>query len=124
MTPDFLFDEQAYHGYSPAFLPMTYALSYAIQFASITALITHTLLYHGRTIMRQCKDSIRRSQSQWRYQRLSKDQAQSPGLASNAPLLDHEPSPALDFDKYPQVPFFWYLGTGLVTIFIAMFVVE
>lgn len=124
MTPEFLFDERNYHEYSPVFLPMTYTLSYAIQFASMTALITHTFLYHGKTILRQSKESFRRSRDQGENRRLSKDQALSPGLTSNAPLLGHEPDPALEVDKYPQVPFFWYLGTGLVTVFIAMFVVE
>jgi hypothetical protein len=48
LTKDFLFDEAAYNDYSRVYLPITYVLSYALQFAALTALLSHTGLWHGR----------------------------------------------------------------------------
>src|ERR1700761_1793274 len=42
LTSDFIFDEEAYKNYSRVFLPTTYILSYALQFAVLPALIVHT----------------------------------------------------------------------------------
>src|ERR1700712_1502292 len=53
LTKDFLFDSDAYHNYSRVFLPITYALSYALQFAGLAALISHTALWHGKDIWTQ-----------------------------------------------------------------------
>ena len=53
LTEDFLFDEEAYKRYSRVFLPITYVLSYALQFAALTALLSHTALWHGKDIWRQ-----------------------------------------------------------------------
>src|SRR5271155_3489198 len=55
LTPDFLFDKIAYENYSRVYLPITYVLSYAVQFASLSALVTHTVCWHGKDIWRQTK---------------------------------------------------------------------
>lgn len=39
LTPDFLFDREAYRAYSKVYLPITF---YAVQFACLAALVTHT----------------------------------------------------------------------------------
>jgi hypothetical protein len=57
LTDNFLFDETAYQNYSRVFLPITYVLSYALQFAALTALISHTALWHGKDILRQWRRS-------------------------------------------------------------------
>jgi hypothetical protein len=43
LTADSTFDEESYKHYSPLFLSTTFALSYGLSFASITATITHAL---------------------------------------------------------------------------------
>ncbi|KAK5010734.1 hypothetical protein LTR39_004657, partial [Cryomyces antarcticus] len=58
LTPDFLFDKEAYQNYSRVFLPVTYVLSYALQFAALAALITHTVCWHGIDIWKQWRRSL------------------------------------------------------------------
>ncbi len=53
LTDNFLFDREAYQSYSRVFLPITYVLSYGVQFAGLAALLTHTACWHGRDIWRQ-----------------------------------------------------------------------
>ncbi|EEB05898.2 OPT oligopeptide transporter Isp4 [Schizosaccharomyces japonicus yFS275] len=50
LTADKRFDPDAYRTYSPLFLSTTYALSFGLSFASISAVITHVLLYNGKDI--------------------------------------------------------------------------
>lgn len=49
------FDKTAYREYSPLFLSTTFAISYGLSFASTTATIVHTILFHGKDIVRQFK---------------------------------------------------------------------
>ncbi|KAI5117567.1 hypothetical protein M0805_009645 [Coniferiporia weirii] len=58
LRPDGTFDEEAYHAYSPLFLSTTFALSYGLSFASITATIVHTVLYFRHQIWIQCRRSL------------------------------------------------------------------
>ena len=46
----------AYHEYSPLYLPITYAAFYCVAFASSTALITHTAIYHGKEMYDRVKN--------------------------------------------------------------------
>ena len=55
LTSDNKFDPVAYNKYSPLFLPATYAMTYLLAFALSTCLVTHTLLYHGRTLLNGLK---------------------------------------------------------------------
>ncbi|KAI1338047.1 OPT oligopeptide transporter protein-domain-containing protein [Xylariaceae sp. FL0016] len=57
LTPEFTLDEKAYQAYSPLFISTTFALSYGLSFAAITALIVYTWLYHRKTIWAQYKNS-------------------------------------------------------------------
>ncbi|OAA56939.1 oligopeptide transporter 4 [Niveomyces insectorum RCEF 264] len=58
LTPDFVFDRAAYANYSRVFLPITYVLSYGVQFAGLASLLTHTACWHGRDIWRQWRRSL------------------------------------------------------------------
>ncbi|KAK6458856.1 OPT oligopeptide transporter protein-domain-containing protein [Scheffersomyces xylosifermentans] len=49
------FNKEAYEAYSPLFLSTTFAISYGLSFASITATVVHTALFHGREILEQFK---------------------------------------------------------------------
>ncbi|KAI1110286.1 OPT oligopeptide transporter protein-domain-containing protein [Nemania sp. NC0429] len=53
LTPEFTLNEEAYRAYSPLFISTTFAISYGLSFAAITALVTHTLLHFSGTIWSQ-----------------------------------------------------------------------
>ncbi|TDL22377.1 small oligopeptide transporter [Rickenella mellea] len=52
------FDINAYRNYSPLFLSTTFAISYGLSFASITATIVHALLYFRKQIWVQARRSL------------------------------------------------------------------
>ncbi|KAI1660364.1 small oligopeptide transporter [Daldinia decipiens] len=57
LTPQFTLDEEAYKAYSPIFISTTFALSYGLSFAAITALIVYTYLHHRKVIWDQYRNS-------------------------------------------------------------------
>lgn len=58
-TPDHLhFDPAGYNAYSEQYFSVTYAISFALSFASITAVIVHVGLFHGKQIYRQLTTSV------------------------------------------------------------------
>ncbi|PAV19744.1 OPT oligopeptide transporter [Pyrrhoderma noxium] len=69
-----------YHAYSPLFLSTTFAISYGLSFASVTATLTHTLLYYRKLIWKQSRRAMH----------------EQPDI--HARLMS----------KYPQVPEWWY----------------
>ncbi|KAF8306444.1 OPT oligopeptide transporter [Clavulina sp. PMI_390] len=54
-TADHTFNQTAYDGYSPLYLPANYAMTYLLAFTLTTCIITHTLLYHGKDLMNGLK---------------------------------------------------------------------
>ncbi|EKM51789.1 uncharacterized protein PHACADRAFT_262133 [Phanerochaete carnosa HHB-10118-sp] len=83
------FNQEAYEHYSPLFLPTTFAISYGLSFASITATITHTFLYYRKQIWTQARRSM----------------SEQPDI--HARLMS----------KYAQVPEWWY-GCIFVSMFV------
>ncbi|KAI8947659.1 OPT oligopeptide transporter protein-domain-containing protein [Xylaria longipes] len=57
LTSEFTLDEAAYQAYSPLFISTTFALSYGLSFAAITALVMHTFLYYSGPIWAQFRNS-------------------------------------------------------------------
>ncbi|KAH7400729.1 OPT oligopeptide transporter protein-domain-containing protein [Phaeosphaeria sp. MPI-PUGE-AT-0046c] len=141
LTADFMFDEAAYNDYSRVYLPITYVLSYALQFAALTALLSHTGLWHGKDIWRQWRRSWAeiRKEAAAEYQPL-RNEAQEPDLPASPTLhrvrssTTSEPEmedllTAQDvhnrlMQKYDDVPIFWYILTGVIMAAVGMFVVE
>ncbi|RDA95233.1 hypothetical protein CP533_1931 [Ophiocordyceps camponoti-saundersi (nom. inval.)] len=122
LTPDFLFDRQAYAHYSRVFLPITYVLSYGVQFAGLAALLTHTLCWHGHDIWR----TIRRSLAEARR---DADPAYRPvesstSLPGEDGLLSREDVHCRLMNRYQDAPLSWYLLTFVSMAAIGMFVVE
>ncbi|KAL1910174.1 hypothetical protein Sste5344_004086 [Sporothrix stenoceras] len=64
LTSDFMFDREAYSNYSRVFLPITYVLSYGVQFAGLASLLTHTACWHGKDIWRQWRLSLDEAKEQ------------------------------------------------------------
>jgi OPT family small oligopeptide transporter len=81
LDSDSTFDEEMYKAYSPLYLSTTFALSYGLSFASITATLTHAFLYFRKQIWVQSRKSI----------------GEQPDI--HARLMS----------KYPQVPEWWYV---------------
>ncbi|KAF2007132.1 OPT-domain-containing protein [Amniculicola lignicola CBS 123094] len=139
LTDKFLFDKEAYENYSRVFLPITYVLSYALQFAALTALISHTALWHGKDIVRQWRHSwaeIRRKPGS-DYEPLSNgmdgnNSPSSPRLHRASTTSEPELEDLLNVEdvhnrlmrRYDDVPVLWYVLTGLSMTAIGIFVVE
>ncbi|KAG2002633.1 peptide transporter MTD1 [Coprinopsis cinerea AmutBmut pab1-1] len=81
LNPDATFNQEAYEAYSPLFIPTTFAISYGLSFASITATLTHAFLYFRKQIWTQARRAIH----------------EQPDV--HARLMA----------RYPQVPQWWYL---------------
>ncbi|KAJ4382102.1 hypothetical protein N0V86_002431 [Didymella sp. IMI 355093] len=141
LTEDFLFDAEAYKNYSRVFLPITYVLSYALQFAALTALLSHTALWHGKDIWRQWSRSwaeIRKAPAS-DYEPLDNlPEGNSRAVSSNTyrhrnsttsepdmeDLLDAEDVHNRLMRRYPDAPMTWYLLTGITMATVGMYVVE
>ncbi|KAL7950147.1 OPT superfamily oligopeptide transporter [Trichoderma barbatum] len=140
LTSDFLFDKEAYSNYSRVFLPVTYMLSYGVQFAGLAALLTHTLCWHGQDIWHTWKKSLveARGPGKEGYQQVS----DSPGLPSAGAaqprrtphisssgshiegLMSHEDIHSRLMKRYKDAPVSWYLATFVSMAAIGIFVVE
>lgn len=57
LNDDFTIDYQKYKEYSPLFIPFSYLLSYALNFAAVVAILVHCALYHGKDIYMKLKDA-------------------------------------------------------------------
>lgn len=57
LSKDLVLDEQAYENYSPLMIPFSYTMSYALNFAAVTAVFVHCALYHGKDILKKLKDA-------------------------------------------------------------------
>ena len=88
LTTDDKFDLDAYNNYSPLYLPAALAMTYLLAFALSTAVLVHTLLYHGHALVNGFK-----------RMRVEKDDI-------HAKLMRN----------YPEVPDWWY-GVAFVTFF-------
>ncbi|KAH9979452.1 OPT oligopeptide transporter [Lactifluus volemus] len=59
INADGSFNLEAYQAYSPVFLPLSFAMCYGLSFASITAFLTHTLLYNSKHIWINAHHNLR-----------------------------------------------------------------
>lgn len=140
LTKDFLFDREAYQNYSRVFLPITYVLSYGVQFAGLASLLTHTACWHGRDIWRQWTRSLkeakgeptlqyqpvsRRSSGQRRASSASRNgRFMSQSSASMEGLMSREDVHNRLMKRYKDAPMTWYLLTFVSMTAVGIFVVE
>lgn len=146
LTKDFRFDEAAYKNYSKVFMPITYVLSYGLQFAALTALVTHTICWHGKDIWRQWKKVFEEpnaasSNPAAAYAPLSSTSgASSSTRRSSRRKKQHRrlsslPEPELEnllhaedvhmrlMRTYAECPTSWYLSVSVVMLAVAIFIV-
>ena len=93
LLPDQRLNVTAYETYSPLYLPGAYAITYLIAFMLSSAVIVHTLLYYGRTLLNGFKRI-----------KIEKDDIHAKLMRS-----------------YPEVPDWWYFLVFLV--FFALMIV-
>lgn len=141
LTSDFLFDKEAYSSYSRVFLPITYMLSYGVQFAGLAALLTHTLCWHGQDIWRTWKKALaeaREDGGKSGYQQVSvspEELLSSDSRNNSMPrlsvstsnlegLLSREDIHSRLMKRYKDAPVSWYLMTFLSMTAIGIFIVE
>ncbi|KAL0945618.1 hypothetical protein HGRIS_014773 [Hohenbuehelia grisea] len=58
LNPDATVNFDAYHSYSPMFLSITFALSYGLAFASLSATLVHAILYYRQHVWTQIRHSL------------------------------------------------------------------
>ncbi|KAI0110089.1 OPT-domain-containing protein [Daldinia grandis] len=136
LTEDFYFDRAAYSNYSRVFLPITYVLSYGLQFAGLASLLTHTACWHGRDIYVQWKRSLQEVGDEDRpvYQPLESDinggttNGGQPSVTRTSStfddILSHEDVHNRLMRRYKDAPITWYLLTFISMTAIGIFVVE
>jgi OPT oligopeptide transporter protein len=61
LTPEKTLDVAVYDAYSPLFISTTFALSYVLSFASITAIVVHTFLYFRKQNLGSSKKVFERA---------------------------------------------------------------
>lgn len=145
LTKDFVFDQEAYRNYSRVFLPITYVLSYGVQFAGLAALLTHTACWHGKDIVTQWKRSLQeaKEEPQAVYQPLSDQPDDHPNETARTHSLRQTRSMSMSksdsglenlmnredvhnrlMKRYKDAPMKWYLITFVTMLMVGIFVVE
>ena len=137
LTPEYLFDYDAYSKYSKVYLPITYALSYGVQFASLSALATHTLCWYGWDIWQQIQKSLiyEHGNGKPEYQPVEQGNTQNDDHRSErSSKRGFEPDVGTSMSgedvhcrlmrQYADAPMSWYLAIFLVMLAIGVFVVE
>ncbi|KAJ2962110.1 hypothetical protein NQ176_g10958 [Zarea fungicola] len=144
LTADFLFDREAYQNYSRVFLPVTYMLSYGVQFAGLAALLTHTLCWHGSDIWQTWKRALAeaREVSKINYEPISNSPVDDGNVPPPDPisrqtshgnrsahsgyddLLSREDIHSRLMKRYKDAPLSWYFMTFLSMTAIGIFIVE
>ncbi|KIV84611.1 OPT family small oligopeptide transporter [Exophiala sideris] len=128
LTSDFLFDKDAYDNYSKVYLPITYVLSYGVQFASLSALLTHTTCWHGRDILRQSKQAFneKHEKNSVEYQAVPNNDHDNSLRRIDSQTIRAGADDVHNrlMQRYQDVPMMWYGLTFVVMIAVGMFVVE
>ena len=137
LTPDFLFDKEAYHAYSRVYLPITYILSYGLQFAALASLLTHTTCWHGKDIWRQWTRSLKEVEGKTKsaYEAVPGSDGVGASAINNRRLLQRSDSHMDNIisqedvhnrlmRKYKDAPLSWYLITFISMTATGIFVVE
>lgn len=141
LSPDFLFDREAYSNYSRVFLPITYVLSYGVQFAGLAALLTHTFCWYGKDMLMTWKSALREAKEGDKpaYQPVSGSaDTLSGGSGSGTPREGLSRSTTISMDgmlgkedvhnrlmkRYKDAPISWYLLTFASMTAIGIFLVE
>ncbi|KAK3176727.1 hypothetical protein OEA41_008052 [Lepraria neglecta] len=92
LNSDFTLDLAAYEAYSPLFLSTTFALTYGLSFATISAVIVQTAIFHGPDLWKRIR-SMRTDEEDVHYRMMR---------------------------KYKDVPQWWYLSLFMAMLAISL----
>ncbi|KAI1810965.1 OPT oligopeptide transporter protein-domain-containing protein [Poronia punctata] len=95
LNSEFTLDEEAYKAYSPLFLSTTFGLAYGLSFATMAALVVHTLLHYSGSIWAQYQDSTN----------------EKPDIHMKL------------MRKYKEVPSLWYLTLFVLVLGMSLFAI-
>ncbi|KAJ7194594.1 OPT oligopeptide transporter [Mycena pura] len=90
------FDPDLYAAYSPLFMTAGLAMAYFVSFAAFGAIFTHTFLWFGRDIARRFRSTLK----------------------------DERDVHSRLMQRYPEVPYSWYLFIGVISAIFAVIAVE
>ncbi|KAL8725877.1 MAG: hypothetical protein Q9166_007074 [cf. Caloplaca sp. 2 TL-2023] len=140
LTPDYLFDQRRYEAYSKVYLPITYALAYGVQFAGLSALVTHTACWYGKEIWQVSRQSVivDRGKGGGSYgpigdgtyhQSIHNNKPNSKGSDSSVEAgidtsMQGDDVHARLMRRYEDAPASWYLVTFVSMLAIGIFLVE
>lgn len=126
LTPDFLFDRKLYEAYSKVYLPITYALAYGVQFAGLSALVTHTACWYGREIWQvsRLSEVSGTDHEDGRRRRPNSKGSESSVEAGIDTSMQGDDVHARLMRRYEDAPASWYLLTFIVMLAVGIFVVE
>ncbi|KAJ5774660.1 Oligopeptide transporter OPT superfamily [Penicillium paradoxum] len=137
LTEDFLFDQKAYEDYSPVYLPITYVLSYGVQFAALTSLVTHTVCWYGKDIWQQTRKAFEERRdvpAMETYQPLRGSNTTSRQSYDISRTSSRDPTREIPLGgedvhcrlmkRYKDAPLTWYLLVLISMLAIATFTVE
>ncbi|KAL9008099.1 MAG: hypothetical protein Q9173_006740 [Seirophora scorigena] len=139
LTPDFLFDREKYDSYSKVYLPITYALAYGVQFAGLSALVTHTACWYGKEIWQVSQQSVThggKESASYRPVHSSRRPRDLNGKTAAVRSFDSSADAGIDTSmqtedvhsrlmrRYEDAPGSWYLATFFAMLAIGIFVVE
>ncbi|CAG8392891.1 unnamed protein product [Penicillium salamii] len=137
LTTEFLFDQKAYEDYSPVYLPITYVLSYGVQFAALTSLVSHTICWYGKDIWHQTRKAFEERRDvpdMETYQPLRAEGASGRQSFDISRHESHDPSREVPLGgedvhcrlmrRYKDAPLTWYLVVLVSMLAIATFTVE
>ncbi|KAL9594278.1 MAG: hypothetical protein Q9219_007118 [cf. Caloplaca sp. 3 TL-2023] len=140
LTPNFLFDQEKYDAYSKVYLTITYALAYGVQFAALSALVTHTACWYGPEIWKVSQQPVghgsQKDVASYKpldsrgFRRNSGDQI--PKTNGSSTLMETGVDTSMQTEdvhsrlmrNYEDVPVGWYLATFVSMLAIGIFVVE
>ncbi|KAJ5772026.1 Oligopeptide transporter OPT superfamily [Penicillium odoratum] len=138
LTSDFVFDQKAYEDYSPVYLPITYVLSYGVQFAALTSLVTHTVCWYGKDIWQQTRRAFEerrdlpdldtyeplQSENGHSQTRHSHDITRESQEALREMPLGMEDVHCRLMRRYKDAPLIWYLVVLITMAVTAIYTVE
>ncbi|KAJ5667917.1 uncharacterized protein N7477_006487 [Penicillium maclennaniae] len=139
LTSEFLFDQKAYEEYSPVYLPITYVLSYGVQFAALTSLVTHTVCWYGKDILHQTRKAFEEKREMpdlETYEPLQTENGSRPIRGSDelSRVSSHDPNREMPLGvedvhcrlmrRYKDAPLTWYLIVLVTMLAIATYTVE
>jgi hypothetical protein len=137
LTKEYFFDQKAYEDYSPVYLPITYVLSYGVQFAALTSLVSHTICWYGKDIWHQTRKAFEERRdvpAMETYQPLRGETVTSRQNYDFSRDNSHDPSQNISLGgedvhcrlmrRYKDAPLTWYLLVLVSMLAIATFTVE